>query len=596
MTTLIIAAFPVALAAFLTRSISASALGIERNKYRWGLLVIAVVPAGTFFIVRMTLIPLRSADPMWSWPPIWSDAAVILVSLYTAAILLLTSSRPASARVRRLLWIILLLAAVSHFANGALYPIWFQGDGILWHASIFSLLVAAGMLCLALRAQRLSSVDPGRPLYGPRTPSAILVAVFGLTHGLLAYFFEVVFVVNQVLSALLVGWAAYRLAASVRGWRVVVKEAGVDAGERVRKLIDEPQLRYWIPIFILAYPLFAAIQAWLNRTSTGLESSVMFGNDVNAFVEVTVLIGFNGAYVLVVWFLVGFGLDRVSSWAAIEAWRKRGDTLKRMAGATPLLLIFVIFFALTAETWQIAANLPIAQLLALLAVLLGLTTMLVIGWSVALIENLRFAHWTDVEAVLDGCDRNEYGDLPHRLAHLLRTRPCGRPSARRLRAMAWLNALLVLLVYQSFTLGAVVLTLFVAFLGLVLLAVPSAVAAEWIFGDGQSARASELVVIAMDRSLWASPWLRVSAFLALFSLLYFVALSLSDEEKRIQYFRGIDVAMARRIAIYLCYRHLSHDAEFETPVAPAQREGGRERLEPGAVNPPPRRRPSRGAC
>ncbi len=565
----LLAAAPfVALVAFVARPISASALGIKTTWSGWLLIPLTVGPVIGFYILRDTLIPLRAEDSVWSLPVVWSDTAVILVSLYAAAILLLARSRPLSARQSRLLWVILLIIVASHLSFGVQFPMEIELGEEWVDVPAVPLLVTVGVLALSLWVRRVRAAGATvRVPYGPSGPAAVLVVLYGLTHGLLSYFYSVIFFLNIVASLFLLAWAIRRRLTSTRRERAGMDMASM-AGEKVRKLIDEPDLRYWIPIFVLAYPLLSL--ALGPRTM-----STMFDHRVSVGVEILALVIFNLAYVAFVWFLVGFGLDQITIWAAAEAWKKRGETMKRMAGATPLLLIVVIFFALTAETWQIAASLSIARLGALLALLFGLVVVLVIGWSAALISRkLRFAEWADVDGELAACvNEREFGDLPQRLRTVLRDHPCARSSGRRLRVMAWLNALLVLLVYQSFTLGAVLVSLFLAFLVLVLLAVPSAVAAEWVFGDGQAGRKAELVKVAFDDSMWASPWLRVSIFLALFSLLYFAAQSLADEEKRIQYFRGIDRAMRRRIAIHLCYRHLHHTQEFGAVPVMSQRDG-----------------------
>jgi hypothetical protein len=326
----------------------------------------------------------------------------------------------------------------------------------------------------------------------------------------------------------------------------------------MQRQIEEPSLK-WIMFFVLAYPFLYLVLGWLFGS---------FRLDNDALIELLVLVLFNFAYVVLVWFLVGFGLWQFTVWAGKEAWKKRMDTMKRMAGATPVLLIVVIFFALTAETWQIVAGLSLPRLGMLLALLAGLVLALVTGWSIALIKRkLRFPSWADVDEVLAACGQDkEFGAVPERLRSVMREHPCFRSSSRGLRVLAGINALLVLLAYQWFTLVAVFLSLFLAFLLLVLLAVPSAVAAVWIHGDGQAGMGSEMVKLAFDATVWDSPWLRVSIFLALFSLLYFAAHSLADERKREEYFHGIDLALRRRIAIHLCHRHLGHTTEFEPPA------------------------------
>ncbi|WP_162908118.1 hypothetical protein [Allorhizocola rhizosphaerae] len=543
----------IALIAFATRPVSMSAFGLERTRLKWLLPLLLTGPVVVFHALHFTVTPLQETESAWFWPDPWTDAALILTCLYIAVILLLLAKGQMRPVRRESVWVVLAIVAVAQ-TGFTMFPI------KVLTFSIAPLLVMTLVLVLVLvlwTRQPSSTAAEGRTRYIPSAPTATLVLIFGIVHGLLYLDGPDAVILVTAASAVVILWAAvgwYR----ARNAKAASQVARSLTGERVQRQIEEPSLK-WIASFLFAYPLLFLILQWLSTSTLP---------DQDTQVELVILVLFNMAYFVLVWFLVGFGLWQFTLWAAKEAWKKRTDTLKRMAGVTPVLLIVAIFFALTAETWQIVAGLSLPRLAMLLALLTSLVLILVTGWSIALIKKeLRFGSWKEVDEVLAACGPDkEFGDLPERLRSLMSDHPCPRESSRGLRALAAANALLVLLTYQSFTSGAVFLSLFVSFLLLVLLAVPSGVAAVWIYGDGQAGLQTGLVKLALNPSMLESPWLRASIFLALFSLLYFAAHSLAEEPKRNEYFRGIDEALRRRVAIHLCYRHLNHASEFEAPA------------------------------
>ena len=152
--------------------------------------------------------------------------------------------------------------------------------------------------------------------------------------------------------------------------------------------------------------------------------------------------------------------------------------------------------------------------------------------------------------------------------------PTIRPSLK-IGLPAMINALLVVLMYQFFVFAAIVIPLFFLLL-LLAQAVPPTVAAEWIFGDGQSHRGDQLLQLnPLD-----SPWIRVPLFLTLFSSLYFAAESLASTESRIDYFSGSDSAIRFRFAVGLGYQLLqSNDQQAQRG---ARTSGGKDARPPGA--------------
>ena len=149
-----------------------------------------------------------------------------------------------------------------------------------------------------------------------------------------------------------------------------------------------------------------------------------------------------------------------------------------------------------------------------------------------------------------------------------------------------------MVVYQSFVFVAVAISVLSTITLLVWLAVPPSVAAEWIFGDGQQAKQSQLVTLSGERfqrllmgdgQLLDSPWLRVPILLTAFSLLYFVATSLASEQTRIRYLQGIDAAMRWRLALRLGHRHFFLPASRWDRMRSGSHRGPRPELAPLAA-------------
>jgi hypothetical protein len=598
---LIVAAPIIALFAFLTRSISASALGIDpddrpESSWRRQLLLVVrlpllfVLPIAGLFFLRETLDPLTKSDPIWLWPQPWSDAAVILASLYAAIALLLPQARGTSRGHVLLLWGLLLSAVAATVVPIVTYPnVWVVGE-VVEHSSFGPLCVAALLLTAVLWMPRLRRPDDDQP--GSTFPlteaAALLILVFGLVNGFLIYVVDSAVLVLGVSAVVL--WTATGVILLQWLYRDRVARAGAVVVERtkVTRRIGEPRLRVWIPAFLVAYP---AINWFFFRGAT----AVVLGRELSSWSLFSALLLFNVGYLLLVWLLVSFGLDHVLLWAGREFFAKAGDVVRQLAEAAPLLLIFVAFFALTAETWQVAYKLTPGRMIELIVLLLVIAFILVLGWTVAVLHNKSaFRSWLAVAKQLE--DKESAPDR--------RSRPVGAKVARAIRVsrtsdqlnsrldpLSWLNAMLVLIAYQSFMFVAVAVSLLVTFMVLVSLAVSPEVAAVWIFGDGQEARQVELVklswegfrqLLMLEPDLLISPWLRVPIFLTVFSILYFAAESLRTEDSRTRYLRGIDAGMRWRLALRLGHRRLfpppprrglRHPGPWRKTAATASRHG-----------------------
>jgi hypothetical protein len=568
-----VSALAVGSLAIITSAFSASVLGIHKpGRLAWYVpSIIIVIPILALSIVPDSMIPLQREDHLWLNPYGWSDTAVILSSLYAGVLLIFAKTQRLSKNQEifwRRLGIIIVIATVVSLVT---YPIeWKIGGYGYNHTSLPALCFSAGVFAIALRLRRSQKDEDsqGDSVFTSAVPvAALLVFIFGFVNGFLVYLLDLL-----PASVLTLRIAAATFVAAVILNRLVSRStatAGVgaffDRPEALKESIIDPKpilLFAMSTVFLVAFPV-AVVAFYGNPTIP------VAGLEFSGLSLVGLLVCFNAFYLLCVWVLTSFGIYHVIVWAAREFWRKLGSTAKQMAEAAPLLLILTIFVALTAETWQITYNLSTGRLIALFGLLLVLTGALVLTWSVLLLRRARrFETWAEVELALVKCAiGRDYGSVPMRLRSMLGRGRHSASSARgqALGVMPWINALLVLAVYQSFLFGAVFISLFVFFAGLTWIAVTPRVAAEWIFGDGQGGRQQDLLKLSVggfrklldgDWQLLDSPWVQVPMFLTLVSILFFAAQSLATVRSRRDYFQEIDRAMRGRFAVGLSYRYL----------------------------------------
>jgi hypothetical protein len=561
---LAIAAPIIAFLAFLTQPISAGVLGRgSTGGARFLLPLLCVLPVVAFFVVRHTIVPLKESDSLWLWPHYWCDAMLTLVVLYVAMVILLPSAQASSRGRLYGLWAILLFMAFANVISVAIFPIQWTIGEVREHTSMLPLLVATLVLIAALILSR-------SPSQGDRTQSrsytltvsiAVLVLIFGLNNAFMVKFSDrtLLLVATVLLSATAV---AFVVAIGRPSCNPVHDDAIAERVERLPGHIAEPRLWIWI----------AAFEG---------QQVTLFGHAYPGPVVVAALVVFNVSYLLVVWVFVSSGLDHLVVWSSMEFWRKRSDTVRRMALAAPLLLIAVAFLALTAETWQVTYLLSRKRLVVLCGLLAALVLILLIGWSLPRVLRQRdFDSWQTVSQELAQAAENlnrkgrgqDWLKVADDVKRAIDERTPDHCPSLKIGLPAMINALLVVLMYQFFVFAAIVIPLFFLLL-LLAQAVPPTVAAEWIFGDGQGHRGDQLLQLSpLD-----SPWIRVPLFLTLFSCLYFAAESLASMESRKEYFSGSDSAIRFRFAVGLGYQLLqSNDQQAQRDARPP----GRERCSP----------------
>lgn len=257
----------------------------------------------------------------------------------------------------------------------------------------------------------------------------------------------------------------------------------------------------------------------------------------------------------VTWFIVGFGLDGIAEWAFREARRNLSGIGVAFLHGLPLLLVFSVFFALTAETWEIVIEGKLAATLGVLALLLGLMTTFFLITSIQDLRSLhQFESWPEVRAGALGELRGTREAADARVHRVVQSAMNGKqhpakPSPVKLGRRGWLNALLVLAVYQVLVFVPVAIGAFGFFLLLGHVAVRKEMAAEWTWGDGQGGRGTELE----SHAFWAEPWTRVALVLAVFSVLYLIVTVLHAKDQRTLFLGVADAAIRQRFAVRLAY-------------------------------------------
>jgi hypothetical protein len=529
-------------------------LGPAQDKGWWllPLWLLATVVTPYVFNATVALGISQAASP-WFWPEPWLDTAVVFTALLACMVLNredIWDPRGRRARLRWWLAGVVVATVVFSALEGSLFPPLASSTDPAAMLSVPqtlpSLLVVVAILTMSLRlalaSPRRSTPRREVAVFVPAVP--LLVVAFGIDSALFSYGFDGW--AEAVLPALLLLVSAAVTTLAV--WRLARQPEPPPVKTGVRLLKEEvssPTLRVWVPVFLLCYP-FMVLLVDINVD--------VFGRPAAGLEAVAVTLVINAICLGVAWVIVGFGLDRVAAWALQEARHNLWEIVAAFASGLPLLLVFTAFFALTAETWEIVVEVGSLSFLALLALLLGLTAIFLGISSVQQLRTLReFPTWAEVRQRALG-EKGMRSKAPNaRVSRIVEeaidgTQDNAKPPDVGLRLLGWLNAVLVLAVYQVLIFTPVVVGAFVFFLLLGRLAVPPGVAAEWVYGDG----ASPSLGVALDNlPMLMDPWTRVAVVLAVFSGLYLSVTVLSNKDQRETFFGAAEDAMRQRFAMRL---------------------------------------------
>jgi hypothetical protein len=483
----------------------------------------------------------------------WFDFAVMFTAFMAAGILFRQSVWDSDSDelrgMRRRLLSVVLLAVPLFAAEGSVLP---SMEGELTTLEIPNalpgLLVLSYVLGLSLRLSREASRQPSMrapgvvALYLPAIP--LVVILLALETAVLPYL-QQPFAENAlpwILILLVVCWAGFAsLRARTRG--TVARrewEGTVDSVTR-----SSPAMGLWLALYLFGYPLLAELAFEVDA----------FGRQLDGMAVFFLTLAINLFYLLVVWFTISFGLDRVAVWAKRDALKNLRGAMTGLLRGLPLLLVFTAFFVMTAEVWQVAAEVRTVPLLGLLGLLLGLTLAFVVvtSWK-EINEQSEFKGWKDVEDAADPKNELRNGAAPGTVKRLWQTSADLRgsdPPDSPLKGKERINAIAVLGVYQLFLFVPVMLAAGLLFWCIGHLAVTPEMAADWIYGDRSSAADADKL---RALSFFSDPWTRVAAILAVFSLLYIAVAVLSDDDQRKEFLSGADAGLRERLAVRVLYQ------------------------------------------
>lgn len=531
-----------------------------------GLFAVNICPSHWSILLRLCVLWLATLVfvPNESLVPsdAWVNFAVLFLVFATAALLfsrkLWAYSDTELCRRRRRLVIVLCAALIGFALEGSVIGS-FDNDAGGPPQGLPALAVVALLLVLATRLARSSH---GAQLEEP------------LENRRVAVYFPAV----PLLLVVLGGETAVLPHAAAAGWQQAILPLGcalaLVAVAAVGFLRADPGpfdperkpdgrgrlLAVMVPVFVLAYPLI--VWKFLEVDA--------FGTSVTGLDAFLVTAGINVLYLGLAWLVVTLGLDRIAAWTVKDARRNARRLGEGVARGLPLLLVVTAFLVLQAELWEVAAEVGTLEY----AALVGLLLLVPVGFAfVSTLQQLdRNKTFDDWAAVYDGAcaGADTRSDLPEDVEQALKRLKDdpdqSKPPEVELSWFKKLNAVTLVGAYQALVILPVTIVAAVLFYLLGQLAVPPAVAGEWVYGDESPATKGEELAA---RPFLEQPWSKVTVLLAAFSALYLTVQVLSDPDLRKDFFEWTDQSIRRRFALRVAYLHLvaPQDATHRRPRA-----------------------------
>jgi hypothetical protein len=326
-------------------------------------------------------------------------------------------------------------------------------------------------------------------------------------------------------------------------------------------------------------PLVVRVLCALSGISTAL---LLYGSGVlGASPGVVVCVAAAGAsgllYLVLGGLIAGFRVHRIFRWGAKSVATKGWTTMSGLVRGLPVLLVFSTFFVMTAELWQVLALIDTPTFVAIssgLVVFFSLFLLLAAHREIA--HQGDFKTWGDVRSTVapDGQVVGKFMTA-QQLQGVLADRELGDATVVKgrpgLRGLGWVNAMLVVIVYESLLLVPLAAVSGFLFYYFSKLAVPARVAAEWTYGDKPTI---DQVREIEARGLFAEPWFRVAVILTFFSLLYMAVTVIADLDKRRDFFSGADCELQQRLALVLVYQHAVLPLTPDPPNPAPEAKGG----------------------
>lgn len=256
-----------------------------------------------------------------------------------------------------------------------------------------------------------------------------------------------------------------------------------------------------------------------------------------------------------IYLVTSYGLLPLTRWALAKTGRELGAVAGLLGRALPLLLLIQIVLFVNAEMWQVAAGFDGLSL----GATVGLFFVIGVAFLVTRLprELDRLATFASADELADQVDDTPADGLVDLGACSLDPAPL---SARQRG-----NVLLVALFSQGLQVVLVTAVLGIFFVAFGLLTITPQVLASWTGGPGD-----ELVALRLAgrELILTAELLKVSAFLASFSGLYFAVVLVTDATYREEFFDEILAELRQTFAVravYLCARSGPTVTELERP-------------------------------
>jgi hypothetical protein len=257
------------------------------------------------------------------------------------------------------------------------------------------------------------------------------------------------------------------------------------------------------------------------------------------FSVLNVLLGIGVVYVI-----IGFGLLDIAGWAADRLREQLVQIATLLSRTLPLLLILVVFLMFSAELWEAAHALSVAELAFVLALLIGIGSLLIVTTFRPEVERL--------EAVRDwDMVRQETRQTP---AAVLAGAVPDAETDDHVPPLSWLerrNVEFVVVVNQLLQSVFVSLVVFLFLVAFGLVVVPASVQSGWI--GGPVAVLAQLELFGEPRVLSAE-LLVVSGLLSGIVGLYFTGLSLTDATYRAEHVTSMVAELRTVLSARALYR------------------------------------------
>jgi hypothetical protein len=268
----------------------------------------------------------------------------------------------------------------------------------------------------------------------------------------------------------------------------------------------------------------------------------------------------NAVYLLLALTVVSFGVDRVIVWALRESVRGSLRSLAALVQGIPLLLVFVVFFSITRDMWEFAHTISYGHLLMVAGLLIALTMVfLLLRSALEVSENCSFRDWRELEIVATGSGQVKPDSDLREVVTLAQRKPSTaaqlvlKPNLRRR-----LNAATVMVVYQLLFLIPIGIGSVAIYLGLGHLTIGTNLLKDWqLNSSGEK---------PVKHPTFFDPlWVKVSLFLAAFSVLYLAVTVTMSKDQRDIFLAAPRQALRQRFAVRLAYERVYDESTWSAP-------------------------------